>query len=831
MIKYMNSCSYEVVEFMKFLIEGMNCPECVEDLKLHKKQVAGIKNIKSDGDNIIVEANEDITADEILNNILSHLKHVGHNHSNLKIYEDETVFLKGLTCANCTLKIEDATRKIPGVRDAKYDFRTERYSVIHDSSNSFENIFSDIEKIVDRIEPDVKVVRDEKHIRNEGKHEQNCSYCSVDTDVLKGIKDENKEHEHSHAHHGHSHEISLSEGESEETSSLKKNSVKYIAITAILVALHFMNPGKFAEIDVKVFIYLILYIIAARKVLISAFKNMKSGEFLDENFLMTIASIGAFAVGEYPEAVVVMLLYDIGEDVEDLALQKSRKSISAALALKPKFANLIKDGNVVKVSPEKVNPGDIILVKPGEKVPLDGIIIEGESYVNTAEITGESVPRKIKVNDEVYSGFINNEAALKVRVTSTFDDSTISKILDLVENASARKAPIDRFITKFAKVYTPAVVGFAALMLIIPPLMGWLDFKDALFRACTFLVISCPCALVISVPLGIFSGIGLSSKNGIFVEGGNYLEAMAELSDVVFDKTGTVTKGVFEVTDIQSASVSGDELLKLAAYGEYNSTHPIGKAVLKAYNGNIDFNLIKDFREISGKGVSYYIGEDFILAGNLKLLNEYSINCLEYKGIGTAVYIARNSEFLGTIIVSDVLKDNIKNDLERLKSLGITLTMLSGDNTPAVKAVAKSAGIDNAYGNLMPAEKVSRLEEIISHAKGRVAFVGDGVNDAPVIARADVGFAMGGIGSDSALEAADVVLMTDEISKVSEAIEISRYTKKTVMGNIVFALGVKFAVLLLGALGYASMWAAVFADVGVTIICILNSIRILNRKI
>lgn len=807
---------------MKFLIEGMDCKQCRDDLKLHKNKMPVIKNIQSDGNNLIVESYEDVSSEEILENILMHLEHIGHNHYNLKIYENETIILKGLTCANCTLKIEEATRKVQGVRDAKYDFRTEKYNIVYDNSNSFNNIYNNIKDIVNRIEPDVKVFSVDNIKRHDNINSD--SNESIDVENNYGIELEN--------------ESSMSRKsdkdlikDDDNTFLLKKNAFKYLFSILMLIILNYINFGKLYSIDINIILYFILYIITARKVLDIAFKNIKSGEFLDENFLMSVASISAFLLGEYPEAVAVMLLYNVGEDFENLALQRSRKSISAALALKPEFANLVKNNKVVRIDPSEVNIGDIILVKPGEKVPLDGVVIEGESFVNTAEITGESVPKRIKVNDKIISGYINNESALKIKVETAFDDSTISKILDLVENASARKAPIDRFITRFAKIYTPVVVSFAVIMLIVPPFMGWLEWKDALFRACTFLVISCPCALVISVPLGIFSGIGLSSKNGIFVKGGNYLEAISELSDIVFDKTGTVTKGVFEVVSIYSDVIDHSDLLKYAAYGEYNSTHPIGKAILKAYNKEIDFNLIKEYKEYAGKGISYRINDNIIYIGNEKFLRENDIEISDKNISGTKVFIASDNNYLGNIVVSDVLKDNIKNDLDRLKDFGIKLTMLSGDNTEIAKSIAEEAGIENVYGDLMPTDKVEKLEEIISKSDSKVAFVGDGVNDAPVIARADVGFAMGSAGADAAVEAADIVIMKDEISKVADAIEISKYTKRIVIGNIIFALGVKFSVLILGVLGYASMWAAVFADVGVTILCILNSIRILNKRI
>ncbi|MBP2025709.1 heavy metal translocating P-type ATPase [Peptoniphilus stercorisuis] len=771
---------------MKHLIQGMSCSTCVQDLQAHKSQIPGLLKIRSSGDDILLETRDDVKGSEILNKIKEHLTHVGHNHSDMKIYESETIYLKGLTCANCSAKIEDETKKFKGVKNANFEFATEKYTIVFDESADFENVYEKLEKLVPAMEPGVV--------------------------VSKTLNEDEHDHEHEHG-----------EG------SIKARVTKYIIIFAVLIGLHFV------EIDEKIsfVIYLLAYISVGLPVLKSAFKNILRGDFLDENFLMSIASIGAIVVGQYPEAVAVMLLYDIGEMFEDLALERSRKNISSALALKPDFANVIRNGEIIEVDPEEVNVSEIIVVKPGEKIPLDGIVKSGDSYVNTANVTGESVPRRTTVGDEAISGCVNTTGVLEIEVTSSYDDGTIAKILDLVENASARKAPVEKFITKFAKIYTPIVVGLAVLMVVVLPLTGILAFNDALFRACTFLVISCPCALVISVPLGVFSGIGASSTKGIFVKGGNYLEALSDVSDVVFDKTGTITKGVFEVTDIIPSEISTkEEVLELAAMGEYHSTHPIGRAILNSYNNEINIKEIEDFKEISGQGITYNYKNDKILVGNEKLLNNNNIkfNELDNK-VATKVFVAKNDKFLGQIFVSDVLKDNIAEDIKRLKDRNINLTMLSGDTNETAMAIANEVGINNAYGNLLPEDKVNKLENIIENSKNKVIFVGDGVNDAPVIARADIGIAMGGIGSDSAVEAADIVLMTDEIGKISDAIDISKYTKKIVYQNILFALGVKFLVLILGALGYASMWAAVFADVGVTLIAILNAMRILKIKL
>lgn len=775
---------------MKYLVKGMNCIECVEDLQKHKKDISGLIKVDSYGEDILIEINNNISGEDILNKIKKHLEHMTHNHENLKIYENEFVFLEGLTCANCSAKIEEETKKLKGVEDANFSFSTEKYVLTFDESTNLEEIIKDVKLIVDRLEPGVKVTKSKK----------------IDNKV--NIDEDSKEN---------------------ESSGIKKDIIRFVGVFLVLIGLKVFNVDS----KIATGLYLIAYLTVGYEVLLSAGKNILRGDFLDEQFLMSIASIGAIVVGQFPEAVAVMLFYSIGEMFEDLALEKSRKSISAALELKPDFANLLKDEELMMVSPEEVKVGDIIVIKPGEKIPLDGIVIEGESFVDTSNVTGESVPRKTSTGDKAISGCVNTSGMLKVKVESAYNDGTIAKILDLVENASSRKAPVEKFITKFSKIYTPVVVGLAVLMVVALPLTGLLTFKEALFRACTFLVISCPCALVISVPLGVFSGIGAASKTGIFVKGGNYLEALSEVIDVVFDKTGTITKGVFEVTEIYPVNgYSKEDIIKLAAYGEYNSTHPIGKAILNKYDKDININEIKDFNEISGHGLSYKLNGDSILVGNKKLLDKESIKIEEKSNkVATKVYVAKNGKFVGEIFVSDVLKDNIKEDLNKLKKKSINLTMLSGDSESIAKEMALEVGIDNAYGNLLPQGKVEKLEEIIDKSKGKVIFVGDGVNDSPVIARADIGIAMGAIGSDSAIEAADIVLMTDEIGKISDAIEISTHTKNIVYFNIAFALAVKIIVLILGALGYATMWAAVFADVGVTILAILNSMRVLNIKI
>jgi len=593
-------------------------------------------------------------------------------------------------------------------------------------------------------------------------------------------------------------------------------------------------------------VFISAYLILGGDVVLRALKNLSKGQLFDENFLMSLATIGAFIIGEYPEAVAVMLFYQIGEFFQEMAVDKSKKSISALMDIRPDYANLLKNpaagsGNTeaIKVDPKTVNVGDIILVKPGEKIPLDGEVLEGEAMLDTMALTGESVPRKVKVSDLVLSGCINQNGLLTIKVTKTFGQSTVAKIIDLVENASSKKAPTENFITSFSRYYTPAVVFLAALIAIIPPLLGFGLWAEWLNRGLVFLVISCPCALVISIPLGFFGGIGGASRKGILVKGGNYLEALNKLDIVVFDKTGTLTKGVFNVTNIQCAdNWTKEEVLKYAAQAESFSNHPIALSILNAYGREVDKTQLSNYREISGHGISVTIGNrkqetenSIILAGNNKLMTANGVPFTETQETGTKVYIAVDNEFIGCIIISDEIKEDSKAAIAGLKALGIKKTvMLTGDNTQIAEAVAGVLNLDEYYGALLPHEKVEKVEALSMEksAKGKLAFIGDGINDAPVLARADLGIAMGALGSDAAIEAADVVLMTDEPSKLLEAISIAGFTKRIVWQNIIFALGIKGLFLVLGAFGLASMWEAVFADVGVALLAILNATRVMR---
>ena len=547
---------------------------------------------------------------------------------------------------------------------------------------------------------------------------------------------------------------------------------------------------------------------------------------------MTAATAGAFALGEYSEGVAVMLFYQIGELFQSYAVNKSRKSIAALMDIRPDYANIERDGKVVRVSPEDVRPGEDIIVTAGEKIPLDGRIVEGYSLIDTAAITGESVPREAAVGDEVISGCINLNGRLKIKVTRDFGQSTVAKILDLVENASSQKASVENFITRFARYYTPAVVFLALAIAVLPPLLvDGAAFSDWLYRALTFLVISCPCALVISVPLGFFGGIGAASRNGILVKGSNYLEALAATEIVVFDKTGTLTKGCFEVSRVQGEGIDDDTLLETAALAGGNSTHPVSQSIRKAYGKEIDLRRVADFEELPGRGIKATIGGKTVLLGNKKLLDEYGIKFNPVNGAGTVVYIAAGGIFRGFILIADEIKPDAPAAIAALKKAGIRETvMLTGDNAAAAENVAQTLGLDKFFANLLPAQKVEKVEALMKDKSdgGKLIFAGDGINDAPVLALADIGIAMGGVGSDAAVEAADIVIMTDEPSKIAQAIKISQRTLRIVRQNIVFALGVKFLVLLMGAEGLATMWDAVFADVGVSVIAIINSMRALK---
>ncbi|MBO0456065.1 cadmium-translocating P-type ATPase [Enterococcus hulanensis] len=679
--------------------------------------------------------------------------------------------LDGLDCVNCAAKIERSVQQIKGVEQAQVDFMSTKLTIVAPEKD-IERISDEAKEIVNKLEPDVEV-------------------NSVQTE------------------------------KAEESS--KGKIIQIVAAIIALALLALFTPAM----PWKLAAYLILYLWIGYDVLKTAITNIFHGEIFDENFLMAIATVGAIAIGEYPEAVAVMLFYQVGEFFQDYAVAKSRKSISSLLAIRPDSANLIQNGEVKKVAPETIKVGDRILIKPGEKVPLDGIVKEGNSMLDTSALTGESVPRSIHPDEQILSGFINQRGQLTVEVTTTFGESTVSKILDLVENASSKKAPAENFITSFARYYTPIVVGLAVLLAVVPPLVTGEPFYGWVYRALTFLVISCPCALVISVPLSFFGGIGGASKAGVLIKGSNYIETLANVETLVFDKTGTLTKGVFEVQTVET-TIDQKDFLRYVASAEQSSSHPIAQSIVNYVDQPL--SPVSQLEEIAGFGISVEIEGYHFLVGNEKLLAKYDIPFQAVNDIGTIVYVAMDGKYIGHLVIADELKDNVTEALTEVKNLGVKRTvMLTGDNRGIADAIGKKIGIDQVYSELLPEDKVNHLEAELK-SEQKTAFVGDGMNDAPVLARADVGIAMGGLGSDAAIEAADVVIMDDQPAKIPVAIRIARKTMGIVKQNIVFAIGVKVLVLILGALGFATMYAAVFADVGVTVIAVLNAMRCLRIK-
>lgn len=693
------------------------------------------------------------------------------------------LILDGLDCANCAMKIENNVKSMEGIENATVNFSNKTMTV--ESNKDKDAIISMVREVVNRLEPDVTVLEknDEMVLDN------------------NSMKDE-----------------------------LKKEWLRLlIGVIPFILALTI----KFSP-WIKLSLFLASYIIIGVDVLKKAISNISRGQIFDENFLMGIATLGAFLIGEYPEGVAVLLFYQVGELFQDMAVHRSRNSIAELMDIRPDYANLKRDGEIIKVSPMEVQQGDIILIRPGEKVPLDGYILEGQSSMDTSALTGESAPRDVKVGDEVLGGFINNHGLLSVQVAKPYGQSAVSKILDLVENAGSKKAPTENFITRFAKYYTPIVVFSALAMALLPPLITGDSFSVWIYRALVFLVVSCPCALVISIPLGFFGGIGGASRQGILIKGGNYLEAMTDVDTVVFDKTGTLTKGIFGVTEINPApNMDKDKLLFYAAIAESHSNHPIATSVLKAYGNEVDKGQIESYKEIPGHGIAVETSDHKILAGNLGLMEMHGISCQGIDAMGTLVYVAVDGKYAGYILVADEIKEDSKKTIQELKSLGVNkVAMLTGDTKEVGEKVAEQLGLDAVYAELLPHEKVEKLEamERDKASKGKLVFVGDGINDAPVLARSDIGIAMGGLGSDAAIEAADIVLMTDEPHKLVKAIDISRRTKKIVWQNIVLALSVKAVVLVMGAMGIATMWEAVFADVGVALLAVLNSMRAARAK-
>lgn len=611
-----------------------------------------------------------------------------------------------------------------------------------------------------------------------------------------------------------------------------KKSLIQIIISFVLFLIAILIP--FDNDFINKALYIISYLIVGLEIVLKAIKNIFKGNVLDEHFLMSIATIGAFVIGEFPEAVAVMLFYQVGELFQDYAVDKSRKSIANLMDIRPDIAFVKRNGKIEKISPEEVRIGENIVVKPGEKVPLDGIVVEGNSMLDTSALTGESIPREVNIGDNILSGCINKNGLLTIKVEKEFGESTVSKILDLVENASTKKSKSENFITKFANYYTPIVVIIAILLAIIPPfILNVGEFTDWLYRALTFLVVSCPCALVISIPLGFFGGIGGASKVGILVKGSNYLEALSNTEIVVFDKTGTLTEGVFEVQKVEPVGISKEELLKIAAYAESNSNHPISVSLKKAYNGKVETNIISNVEELAGRGVRAKVEGKEVLIGNDKLMEERNIEYTTCNDVGTILYVAIDNKYVGYILIADKIKKDSARTIKELKENNIKETvMLTGDKKEVGNKVAKELKIDKVYTELLPDGKVKKVEELMKNKseRGKLVFVGDGINDAPVLALSDIGIAMGGLGSDAAIEAADIVIMTDEPSKIGTAIKVSKKTMRIVKQNIIFAITVKVLVLILTAFGISNMWEAVFADVGVSVLAIINSLRALRVK-
>ena len=780
-----------------YLLKGLDCPNCSAKIE---KEVGELGGVASSTVNLMNQTLTVQAGTSVATSLLDTVTTIVHSHEpDVEVSEKtepavtKVYLLKGLDCPNCSAKIEKEVGELDGVTSSTVNLMNQTLTVQAGTSVAA-SLLDTVTTIVHSHEPDVEV--SEKQLE---------ATAPVKKDEKAAVyNDEDKK----------------------RTIRLAVGAVVYAIGMALTV---FAKLPTLAELAFLI----VAYVILGWDVVWQAVKNITRGQVFDEHFLMSVSTIGAFAIGEYPEAVAVMLFYQVGEFFQSLAVKRSRKSISDLMDICPDSATVKRNGVLQVVSPESVAVGEIIVVKPGEKIPLDGIVVDGESMLDTKALTGESVPRSIRKGDEALSGCINQSGLLTLKVTKSFGESTVSKIIDLVENASARKAPTENFITTFARYYTPVVVGMAAVLAIIPPLVLGGGWSEWLRRGFVFLIVSCPCALVISIPLTFFGGIGAASKRGVLVKGSNYLEALNKVSVVVFDKTGTLTKGVFEVANIiPAAGYQKEQVLEYAAQAESYSNHPIAKSILATYGKPIDQKQFSDFEEISGHGISVMVQGKKVLAGNSKLMESEKIAYAACDAAGTKFYVAADGSYVGCILIADEVKPDSKCAIAELKKIGVEKTvMLTGDDERIGKSVADELGLDAYYAQLLPDQKVEKLEMLDKQKRqgSKLAFVGDGINDAPVLARADVGIAMGGLGSDAAIEAADVVLMTDEPSKLVEAIDVAKATKRIVMQNIVIALGIKSVFLVLGALGMAGMWEAVFGDVGVTIIAVLNAMRILKK--
>lgn len=775
----------------ELVLEGLDCANCAALIETKVNKIRGVSSASVNflTKTLIVETEDPAMTEEIIAQtkkiVLQLEPHVLVREKIITASPKKVLLLLGLDCAGCAQKIENAVRNIEGVKAAAVDIVSRRLTIEVNPKYDMEKIKDEAARLIKKVDPQIRLQDD-----------------------------------------------SPGDAAAEHTASPRPKILIYAAGAALFAVALLGTFPFWAELS----LYLASYLLVGGTVLRAAAGNIIRGRVFDENFLMSIATIGAFAIGEFPEGVAVMLFYQLGEYLQDRAVNQSRKSIKALLDIKPEFAHLQTGQTVREVRPEEVNPGELIIVKPGERIPLDGKIIAGTALVDTSALTGESVPREVAAGDDVLGGFINTDGLLTVAVTKVYAESTVAKILDLVQNAAAKKAAAEKFITRFARIYTPAVVAIALALALLPPLLlEGARFSDWIYRALIFLVVSCPCALVISIPLGFFGGIGGASRQGILVKGGNYLEALQQVDTVVFDKTGTLTKGVFAVSSINPAQgYTKEELLQLAAYSESYSNHPIALSILAAYGETVEQTAIASYNEISGHGVKISLQGKNVAVGNSKLMAKEKVSFAAPPEAGTVLHVAVDGSYAGNISIADELKADAKEAVQGLQDLGIRkIAMLTGDNKATAAQVAQELGITEVHAELLPDQKVELLEQLLAHKSpgaGKIAFVGDGINDAPVLARADIGIAMGGLGSDAAIEAADVILMHDEPSKLLDAIKLARRTKAIVWQNVIFSLGIKAVVLVLGAGGLATLWEAVFADVGVALLAVLNSMRILRFK-
>ena len=777
-----------------FILRGLDCPNCSAKIE---REVGALSGVNASCVNLMKQTLSIDVDTEKAGTIVKQIETIVHAHEPDVVVSEKTALqltkvylLKGLDCPNCSAKIEKEVGELDGVSASSINLMKQTLMIRVDTA-AVASVSKQIEAIVHSHEPAVMVSE-------------------------------------------HTTEIPVSAKATEADGDSGKKMVIRLIAGAVLFGVGIIRSEFVKDsLSVSLIFLTLAYIILGGDVVMKAVKNIAKGRVFDENFLMSLSTIGAFAIGEYPEAVAVMLFYQVGEYFQDAAVKRSRKSISDLMNIRPDSASVIRNGEQSVVSPDTVAVGEWIVVKPGEKIPLDGIVVEGESMLDTKALTGESVPRAARKDDEVLSGCINQSGVLTVQVTKTFGESTVSKIIDLVENASSRKAPTENFITTFARYYTLAVVILAAILAITPPLLFNGNGIEWVRRALVFLVISCPCALVISIPLTFFGGIGAASKHGVLVKGSNYLEALNSVETIVFDKTGTLTKGVFKVIEIfPAAGFAKGQILECAAKAECYSNHPIAKSIISAFGKEVDQTDIRDYQEISGQGISVTIDNKKILAGNTKLMQAEDVPYVLCEKAGTKVYLAVDGRYAGCILIADEIKADSKHAISELKRMGVQkVVMLTGDDDTIGKAVSQELGLDEYYAQLLPDQKVEKLEALDGQKRSgsKLAFVGDGINDAPVLARADIGIAMGGLGSDAAIEAADVVLMTDEPSKLVEAIEVAKATKRIVIQNIVIALSIKVLFLALGAFGIAGMWEAVFGDVGVALIAVFNAMRIMKK--